>query len=440
MLKSLTVRTFITNSAIMSLGLVHSILLSRWLGPEGRGEVAAAMLWPLLIGYLVSMGLIPAILYFASLPESKIKTVFANSIFLAVGQTLIAWPIGFIALPWLLTSQRDAVISISRVYLLVVPFYLISQYVISILQGRLDFSAFNRLRTVIPIGYLSGIVVLKLTGNLTLVYIVVLHLCLFIVLLTSGLIALWRSGFHFSLRPDAGLGKQMLKYGSKVGVGELSQAANLRLDQALMATWLQPRELGLYVVAVSAGTLSQVLSNAVRMVVIPSIAKKSTQVERIKVLQAAFRKYLLISFLTTIIIAVCLPSTITIIFGISFKGAIWPAEVLLLASLLIGAKDVLAGGAQALGNPWLGSRAELLSLIVTLVLLPTLLPRIGIMGGAIASVAAYGTQLVIVARSLEIEYGLSPMMLFRVGSKDVAGLYNDIGLFNRSRLAELYRD
>src|SRR5467141_1380425 len=121
MLRSLIYRTLVTNSGITALGIGNSILLSRWLGPVGRGEIAAAMLWPTLLVYLSSMGLIASTLYFTALPDSRPQRVFNNAIGLGLILCAITVPIGFLALPWLLKSQNAEVISASRLFLIVVP-------------------------------------------------------------------------------------------------------------------------------------------------------------------------------------------------------------------------------------------------------------------------------------------------------------------------------
>ena len=97
-----------------------------------------------------------------------------------------------------------------------------------------------------------------------------------------------------------------------------------------------------------------------------------------------------------------------------------PAEVLLLGVLFIGAKEVLAGAAQALGDPWSGSQAHLWALGVTVILLYLLLPSWGIMGAAAATTTAYATQLVIVTYRLRRLHGISPADLFRIGPDDVS--------------------
>jgi hypothetical protein len=46
-----------------------------------------------------------------------------------------------------------------------------------------------------------------------------------------------------------------------------------------------------------------------------------------------------------------------------FDETVWPAEVLLLGAACLPAKNVLGGGLQALGSPWLSSRADIVALM-----------------------------------------------------------------------------
>jgi O-antigen/teichoic acid export membrane protein len=186
-----------------------------------------------------------------------------------------------------------------------------------------------------------------------------------------------------------------------------------------MAALLSPDYLGLYVVAVSAANVSQVLSQAVQMVSTPSIARRESPEERAAVLQAVFRRYWMLSFLIALALGLALPVAIPIVFGANFKEAVWPAEVLLVGTFFIGAKEVLSGGAQALGNPWLGSKAHALALIVTVGLLCLLLPAIGIMGAAMATAAASLSQLAVVAQGLRKVHGILLIDLFRFKAKDI---------------------
>jgi O-antigen/teichoic acid export membrane protein len=419
MLRSLILRTLIVNCGINALGLINSILLSHWLGPVGRGEIAAAMLWPGLLIYLSSMGLIVSSMYFSSVPDAKPRVVLNNAILMGLLLSGIALPLAFIALPFLLKSQSSYVISASRAYLIVIPLSLITQFGMGVLQGRLRLVELNWLRVIIPTGYLAGTIVLMALGRLTLIHILILHLGLSVVALAATLAVLIRAGIGPGTQTEAGLAKQMLRYGAKVHVGQVSGLANVSLDQVLMAAWLPPAYLGLYVVAVSSAGLSQMLSQAVQTVTMPGIAREPSDTERGTILQSVFRRYWLVSLGIMLAMALILPLLIPIIFGRAFAPAIWPAEVLLLASCFKGAEQVLGGGAGASGNPWLGSKASLVALLVTVGLLYALLRRIGIMGAAIATAAAYLAELTVVIYGLRRSHSISPGSLFRFNFKDL---------------------
>ncbi len=433
MFRPLIFRTLITNFALAGLNLVNSVLLSRGLGPGGRGEVAAAMLWPTLLVYLSSFGLITTITYFAALPESNPQRIFANVLTLGGLQGALAMIVGFAILPWLLTSQTATVIQASRIYLLVIPLSLLTQYGMSILQGRLLIASFNWLRLILPVGYLTGTISLMLSGWLTPLNIILLHLLLNFILITATLRALSRAGMRLHFAFEQPLVKQLLAYGAKLQIGGISGMANLSLDQVLMAAWLPPAHLGLYVAAVSASGLAQIFAQAVQMVLTPGITQKESPIERAAVLQGVFRRYWLLSFIVTLAIGAALPLAIPLVFGGNFKGAVLPAEVLLLGVFFLGAKDVLGGGAQALGNPWLGSKAALVALVVTVALLYLLLPRLGIMGAAIATTLAYLTQLSVVAFGLRQTHGILLKGLFRFNFADLLAALNIFELIKLKR-------
>ena len=437
MLRSLILRTIIASCGINALGLVNSILLSHWLGPVGRGEIAAAMLWPMLLAYLASIGIISSTSYFAAARATKLQPIFTNAMALAVIQSAVALTVGYLALPYLLHSQSANVISTARLYLLVIPITLSTQYGTSILQGRMQMSAFNWLRMIIPFGYLTGTVALAMAGKLILLNIVILHLGLGVATWFGTMAVLLRLGIRPSFKPEAGLGKEMLRYGAKVQVGNVSGMANQSLDQVLMAAWLPPVYLGLYVVAVSSAALSQVFSQAVKMVATPSITQRESRSERAAVLQGVFRRYWLLSFLIALAISAVLPIGIPVVFGISFKAAIWPAEVLLLGMFLGGAREVLTGGAQALGDPWLGSKAQLGAMAVTVLLLYLLLPKMGIMGAAIATTAACATQLLIVVAGLRSSHAIPAMNLFRIRAGDLGSAFRIFDVFRAKRESQL---
>jgi O-antigen/teichoic acid export membrane protein len=206
-------------------------------------------------------------------------------------------------------------------------------------------------------------------------------------------------------------------------VGTVSGLANSSLDQVLLAALLPSRDLGLYVAAVGAAGVAQVFSLAVQTVSTPSIARRGSREERAYVLRSVFRRYWIFSLPVAVALAAILPFGIPIIFGAEFKDAIWAGEILLVGSLLIGARDVLSGGANALGDPWLGSKAQLWAMAATVILLCALLPMLGIIGAAIASSSGYAVQLGIIVYGLRVSHAITSSELFRIDQGDILSAF-----------------
>ncbi len=432
-MRSFISRTLFTNLIIATFGLANSVLLSRWLGPAGRGEVAAAMLWPVLLVYLSSFGLIQSCMYFSALPNSEPQKVWGNASLMGVIQSVIAVCIGFFLMPLLLKSQTSDVIYASRMFLIMIPLGILTQYGVSILQGRLQIRLFNLMRVIIPVGYLTGTLTFFLTGQLTVINIIFLHIFLNAISLFAILFSIVKIGLGLKLQTDVPLAKSMLKYGLKVNLGNITGLANLSMDQVLMAAFLAPVNLGIYVVAVSSATVLQMLPQSVQMVLSPSIAQRESSEERIDILKRVFRYYWMISLLACLGLAPIIYLGVPVVFGAGFKDATLPAEILLLGIFFVGAKEVLSNGAQALGDPMLGSKAQLIGFFVTVVLLCVLLPTMGIIGAAITTTAGYMVQFAVVVLGLSRNHHISASELFRFSLKDVSESLSMLGFNKRPK-------
>jgi len=415
-LASPSVRIWLTNVGTLVIGLVNSVVLARILEPTGRGELAAVLLWPGLLTYLASLGLMEAILFEAALPSARPGAILGNGLALATLQSAVAVPLGYVVMPLLLASQRDEVVDYGRRFLLIVPISLVTQYAISMLQGQLRFGSVNLLRLVIPIGYLASTLVLVAIDRLTIPAVVVTHLSLNSLAMGIALgLLLWQPD-RISLSVEPGLARTMVRYGLKVHVGSISSLSNVRLDQLLMAAWSPAAQLGIYAAAVGAAGVTQTVSHAVRTVLTPQITRETDRGRQVILLESVFRRYWWFTLAITPVFGLALWWALPLVYGESFRPAVWTAEVLLLGTLSLGAKEVLAAGARALDQPWMSSRAEVVGLVVTLVLLPILLPTMGILGAAVASLAAYTTALVVLAISLRRGYAVSFRSLFGLGA------------------------
>jgi len=359
-------------------------------------------------------------MYFSSLPGANVRVVLGHSVWLGILLSAFAVAIGLFAMPWLLHSQSPAVVSASRWYLLVIPISQLSQYGISVLQSQLRLKALNWMNTIIPVGYLLGTIIFMALGKLVLINIVRLHLGLNLLVLICTFVTLARSGIYPSFKLDRKLTRSMLAYGTKVHVGQVSGFANLNLDQTLIAAWLPPAALGLYVVAVTSAGIFQMFSSAVQTVAMPTITRQETAAARLSVFERVFSRYWMLSILLFLALAVVLPLALPVIYGEAFRLSLVPAEILLIGALFMGARMLLSSCVAALGDPWLVSKASLIALPVTLLLLYLLLPSLGLIGAALASTGAYFAELTVVVFGCYRRHAISPRKLFQLRLKDIS--------------------
>lgn len=133
-------QTLAINAMVLALGIVNSVILSREFAPEGRGGLAAALLWPGLITLLVGNGFIEASVYFSAMRPTRSRELLGVGWLFTFALSAIAMPAGFLALPFLLSSQTASTADLSKVYLLVIPFHCAAEFYTAILQGRHSYS------------------------------------------------------------------------------------------------------------------------------------------------------------------------------------------------------------------------------------------------------------------------------------------------------------
>ena len=394
--RSPLVQTFATTFAIIILGLISGIQIARALGPHGRGQVAAALLWPGLLVYFASLGLAQAVVVFAATASEReeISTVFSTAAFLGLILSGVALSLGATLIPVLLRSQSPEVIRASRWFLISIPPGMFSGFAVAVLQGRCRFFEFNALRSVVPVGYVVGLAALLAAHALSVMSVVVLQLALSYATCLLAWIVLGKDGIKLSAGNfQIPVAKRLLSFGLRAYAGTLSGTLNQRLDQVLIAAWFPAAQLGLYSVAVSAAGATDTISFAFRTVASGRIAQQASFAEKHLELRRILRRFCPTLLMGVAVLAGLIPHLVPAFYGPGFRDAIPVAEALLVAQMLYAGKTLLTTAAEAFGDSWMGSKAELIGLLPMVVLLTSFLPRWGILGAALASVMTSLIQL-----------------------------------------------
>jgi len=399
-IKQITSQVFLSNllftvwaNVILAfLSLASGGLAARLLCVAGRGELAAIQIWPTFLAGFSMLGLSDAIVYFTA-KESQNSGRYLVS---AMGFTLIVslpfmW-LGYLLIPVFLTSQTPETVAASRNYLLIIPSFSLIGQSLQAIRGRHDFFVWNWMRLVQPFGWMCILLVMGFSRRNSAQEAAFAYLWL-MGLLIFPIAYIVSRRIPGPYRMDCKLWTPMLQFGLPSVAASFPVILNLRLDQFLMAAFLSPQVLGLYVVAVAwAGAVSPLLS-AIDIIVFPRVASQTIPEERIRILIQGVHLAVLVGVGVAVILLIITPFALPLIFGDDFKQAISSAFILIVAGVIASINSVLENGARGLGKPSVVLVSESFGLVVTILALALLLRPFGILGASLSSLLGYSGTL-----------------------------------------------
>jgi O-antigen/teichoic acid export membrane protein len=306
---------------------------------------------------------------------------------LAALQSVLLISLGALLIPLLTRTQSQEVTQASLIFLLFIPANLVAQYALGLLQGSLELPVFNALRISVGVVYLVALLLLWAMGAVTVwnvtVGLLVANTC---TALLAVIAILHRYRVRWTL--DLGLIRRIFGFGLRSHVGSVSSILNQRADQMLMAVLITPEQMGWYVVAVNVSSLARLPSGAFAILTFPKVAG-ATSAEQRRLTGLYSRLNAMTSFSTGLVLMLLLPFLISLVYGDAYTPSIMPAEILVVASIVVAIGQAWASSLRGLGRPSEPAKAELISLVVTVVGLALLLGSLGIVGAALTSLVAY---------------------------------------------------
>jgi lipopolysaccharide/colanic/teichoic acid biosynthesis glycosyltransferase len=200
--------------------------------------------------------------------------------------------------------------------------------------------------------------------------------------------------------PSPGLAKRIVAFGARGQLGNMLWLTNLRLDFVLLGALAGPAVLGVYAVASKFAELMRLVPTAVNYVLYPRFARVGKAKATAEARRLLPRSTALTLAMTPILAGATLVA-LPILYGRAYRGAITPAEIIIIGLSVEGAAAVASAYLVGLGRPGLNSVGMGVGTIITVTLDVILIPRYGAIGGAITSAVTYLTTtmvLVILAR------------------------------------------
>jgi O-antigen/teichoic acid export membrane protein len=396
--------TIVGQGLILGLGTLTGILSARMLGPTGRGEYAAIIIWPMALTNFITFGITHAIVFNLGQKAFRLSEIATSACVFAFVQGGLSIAVGLLLVPFTLTKQSHSIQHLGVIFVLFTPLLFLNAYTGNLFQGVQDLARFNVIRVAAPAAYLLALVTLYFSHIWSLAFVIFSQLGSYVFAVLFGIVLVGRA-----LRPrwqwNPNSVPRLLNYGARIQGLSIATFINQRVDQLILSLLVPPRQLGLYAVAVTLSNLATVFPQATGVVTFSRGSGQDS--DRAKgTIGVAFRASLLWLLIACGSLFVFSPILIRSVFGVAFEGSIAACKILAPGALMIGLNQVLYNGASAMGRPLLPSLAEGSSILVTAVGLYFLTPRYGYIGAAVVSTVAYTLSflfmLVLAKRSLGI--------------------------------------
>ncbi len=382
-----------TDLAVSVVGMAASLVSARLLLAQGRGELAAIVTFPTLLGTLATLGLPDALVYFGARRSDRAGRQLGTAMVLALCGSAAFAGVGWFLVPVVLREQSPEVVEAARWYLLSVPVVAVGTSLIpQPLRGVGDPVWWNAVRAAPFVSWLAVLVGAAASGTEDPGTIALWFLVARVALIPPSLaVVRWR--LRQAPRLDRSLVGPMLRYGLPLTVAVVPRVINLRLDQLLIPAFLDAEQLGLYVVGIGWSNVVLPFQRGLGAVFFPRVAGGEGEAAHRTFAQGS-RIGLLTALVLVVLALTVTPLAIPLLFGSAFADSVPVALLLVCSAMPSGWNWVLTSGLRGLGGSRAVMWAELAGMVVTLVLLPPLLTVAGIEGAAVASIAGYSTVTV----------------------------------------------
>lgn len=406
---------------IQASNIVSGIFLARYLQPDGRGELAAVMLWPTVIAAIGIFGLHEAIAYHAARRLHGGRAILRGGLLIGGLLSLALMPIGAVVVSLVFPEhEADEVRHAAYLYLLFIPLTFFGQFLVALFQGSLRFGAWNFLRTSVHIFTLALIFIAHYADEGGVLGFAAASLIANALMIVVACVLYARADWHLSA-PDVKRRpwRDLTSYGASVHLGAAVSIIADRLDQMIISLFLPAADLGLFVIALTLSRLPLVLASTLSTVAFPKIASMSEHGDRIDVFGRYTRVALLTILPSALGLAALTPWLLPFFFGEAFAAATPLAWLLIVAAVPLSLKTMLSAGFKACDRGWIVSQAEIATLVLSAGALALLVPAFGLFGAAAASVVAQGGALVFMALRARKTLGISPADLFVPRRSDI---------------------
>lgn len=372
------------------LGLLNSILIARYFGPEGRGIYILAMMLPSILILLTDVGIGSATVFYSAKKAYSLKELLGANILFSILISSIAAILGILSIIFLKNTIFKG-LSTAHLFLALMqlPFGIGTSFLISILIGlnKIKLYSICRVSTTLAL-FLSLLIILifkknsieLLIASQSLAYLIGFLLTLYFSKIEAG-------GIIFTY--NSNLYNKLIIYGLKNYFNNVFSYIQYKMDILVINIYLDPLKVGLYSLAVSLTEQIWVISDSVSTLVFPRTASEKDENQLKNFTPLVMRNLIFIVSLISVFLFIIGDNLIITLFSYRFFASIEPFKVLLFGVIMISGWRILASDLYGRGMPHINSLVVVIVTIFNILLYFLLIPKYGINGAAWATVITY---------------------------------------------------
>ncbi|AFY69420.1 polysaccharide biosynthesis protein [Thalassoporum mexicanum PCC 7367] len=381
---------------IVAIGFLSTVIISRQLGPEGKGILVALLVFPTLFVSLAEMGIRQATVHhlgqkqYADVDIAGMAYYFLLC-FSGLGVVLCA------LLYWRLDNPNFTLPMIG-LGLLYIPLFLTVSYSSGILLGKESIAQFNQVQCL---RIFLRLIFLVLLVWLAQAYVVGAIAALILSLAVNFVYTLWLASRHVPLRIrfNAQIAREMLSLGVVYALALFMININYKIDVVLLERLSSATEIGQYNTGVVITELIWQLPAALGVVVF----SRSANVDNNKADRRAFthkiaqllRITLAVSIGVAIVLAAIAPFLIPFLYGEAFRPSVRVLQLLMPGVVILTIFKVLNMDLAGKGRPEVSLAIFAPAAVLNIGLNWVWIPRYGANGAAIASTVSYAISAIV---------------------------------------------
>ena len=380
--------TFAARIALLVFGMATSIIITRSLGPAGRGVFAVAATIGAIGLQLGNLGLSASNTYFVAKDRSLLPKLLGNSLLVsfaggAAGLALLLalWQIWPALLP-----IRGAVLMFA---LAGVPFSIAALLLQNLLLGVNDARGYNKYDLLNAAFLLCSVCALAASRRVGAAGFLGASLS---VSALNFALTLRRCRSHFTgpLQWSPALLKASLDYGVKFYLGNFFSFLVLRFDMILVNNQLGAKQAGIYSIAITLANLIAILPGVVGSLLFPRLSASEDAAGKWRETRRALLGVGLVTGAAAVVSAIFAAPFTRIAYGAAFGAAV-PAYLWLLpGTLFLGLSSTLSAYVGSVQIPWRLVGIYFAAFLLNLGLNLLFLPRYGIVAASVNSSVCYG--------------------------------------------------